>query len=459
VATIVGAIAASHTPTIGFAFDKNKQDDPAWKPIFDGFRPVQQWLEEKQPDVLFFIFNDHVTSFFFDHYSAFALGIGESYEVADEGGGARALPPVRGHPKLAAHLAASLMADEFDLSFFQHRALDHGCFSPLSVMMKHDEEYWPTAIVPLQIGVLQFPIPTARRCYRLGQALRRAIESYPEDLKVALVATGGLSHQVHGERAGFNNPEWDREFMDLLENDPERLAEMTHAELATLGGLEGAEVIMWLVMRGAMNAKVRCLHRSYYLPSMAGIATAIYENESTSPPDAQAVALARENATRQLAGIEKLPGTYPFDFARSVKAYRLNDFLHRMVEPAHRERFRADPEGAFADADLTEEERDLVRRRDWRGMIHYGVIFFMLEKLGAVVGISNLHIYAAMRGQTLEEFQKTRNAQVLYSVAGSDAKDLAWDRPSPQPVSRRSETTAAACPTTACAGRPSPETA
>ncbi len=181
--------------------------------------------------MLLFVFNDHVTSFFFDHYSAFALGIGESYEVADEGGGARALPPVRGDPKLAAYVAASLMADEFDLSVFQHRPLDHGCFSPLSVMLPHDGHGWPAAIVPLQIGVLQFPIPTARRCYRLGQALRRAIESYPEDIKVAIVATGGLSHQVHGERAGFNNPEWDREFMDLFETNPQRITEMTHAEL------------------------------------------------------------------------------------------------------------------------------------------------------------------------------------------------------------------------------------
>jgi gallate dioxygenase len=295
-------------------------------------------------------------------------------------------------------------------------------------MLPHDDEGWPAAIVPFLVGVLQFPIPTARRCYRLGQALRRAIESYPEDVKVALVATGGLSHQVHGERAGFNNPEWDREFMDLFENDPEHLAEMTHAELATRGGLEGAEVVMWLVMRGAMNAKVRVLHRSYYLPSMTGIATAIYENESTAPPDAGAIARAREHATRQLKGVENLPGTYPFDFARSVKAYRLNDFLHRMIEPGHRARFLADAEGAFEAAGLTDEERDLVRRRDWRSMIHYGVIFFMLEKLGAVVGVSNLHIYAAMRGQTLEDFQKTRNAQVMYSVTGKEGKDLAWDR-------------------------------
>ena len=423
---IAGAIATSHTPTIGFAFDKNKQDDPAWAPIFEAYRPITAWLAAKRPDVLLFIHNDHVTSFFFDHYSAFTLGIGAEYAVADEGGGARALPPVRGHPALSAHLGAALMADEFDLSFFQHRPLDHGCFSPLSMMMPHDP--WPAAIVPLQVGVLQFPIPTARRCYRLGQALRRAIESYPEDIGVAIVATGGLSHQVHGERAGFNNPAWDAQFLDLIESDPERLANMTHADYATRGGFEGTEVIMWLVMRGAMTARVKCLHRTYYLPSMTGIATAIYEDVDPVV-DTDAIARSRDAATRQLAGIERLEGTYPFDFARSAKAYRLNDFLHRMIEPAHRARFLDDPEGAFAAAALTDEESDLVRRRDWRGMIHYGVIFFMLEKLGAVVGVSNLHIYAAMRGQTLEEFQKTRNAPgALYSVAGAGATAAAWER-------------------------------
>jgi len=426
-ATIVGAVASSHTPTIGFAYDRNKQDDPAWAPIFDAFRPVSEWIARKKPDVLLFVFNDHVTSFFFDHYSAFALGIGESYAVADEGGGARALPAVPGHPALSAHIAAALMADEFDMSFFQHKPLDHGCFSPLSMMLPHDPA-WPAAIVPLQVGVLQFPIPTARRCYRLGQSLRRAIESFPDDIRVALVATGGLSHQVHGERAGFNDPQWDAQFMDLFEQDPERLAGMTHAEYATRGGLEGAEVIMWLVVRGAMTPRIRRLHRTYYLPSMTGIATAIYEDVDAVRDEA-AIARTRDELARQLAGVEKLSGTYPFDFARSVKAYRLNEFLHRLIEPAHRGAFLADPEAAFEAAGLTAEEQDLVRRRDWRGMIHYGVIFFMLEKLGAVVGVSNLHIYAAMRGQSLGDFQKTRNAPgALYSVAGADAKGMAWDR-------------------------------
>jgi gallate dioxygenase len=213
-ATIVGAIGTSHTPTIGFAFDTKKQQDPVWAPIFAGYKPVQQWLADKKPDVLFYIYNDHVTSFFFDHYSQFALGVGDRYWPADEGGGPRKLPPIKGHPGLARHVANGLVADEFDLSYFQAKGLDHGCFSPLSLLWPHDPT-WPGAIVPLQVGVLEFPIPSAKRCFKLGRSLRKAIESYPEDIKVAIVGTGGLSHQVHGERCGFNNTPWDMEFLDL----------------------------------------------------------------------------------------------------------------------------------------------------------------------------------------------------------------------------------------------------
>ena len=418
-ASIIGAVACSHTPTIGFAFDKNKGDDPVWAPIFEAFTPLRGWLKDKRPDVALFIYNDHVTSFFFDHYSAFALGIGERFEVADEGGGARALPAVQGHPKFAAHLGRSLVADEFDLSFFQDKPLDHGCVSPLSVLCDH-EPAWPFPIVPLQVGVLQSPSPSARRCWRLGQALRRAIESYPEDLNVAIIATGGLSHQVHGERSGFNNPAWDARFLELIANDPETLAGMTIAELATLGGYESAEVVMWLVMRGALSAHVSNVHQAYYLPSMTGIATLILENHA-QPPSAGEIARHQRHIDAQLQGIEKLEGTYPFTLERSVKTYRLSKFLHALIEPEHRARFRTDEDAAMRGAQLTEEERTLVAQRDWRGLMHYGVIFFLLEKLAAVVGVSNLHVYAAMRGQALSEFQKTRNApNALYSVAGTE---------------------------------------
>jgi gallate dioxygenase len=426
-ATIVGGIATSHTPTIGFALDTHKQSDPVWAPIFEAYKPVQAWLAQKRPDVLLFIYNDHITSFFLDHYSQFALGVGSEYRPADEGGGARRLPPVKGHPRLAQHLANGLVADEFDLSYFQGRGLDHGCFSPLSVLWPH-QPAWPGAIVPLQVGVLEFPIPSAKRCFSLGKSLRKAIESFPEDIKVAVVGTGGLSHQVHGERCGFNNTPWDMEFLELLEKDPEALTRLTIAEYAERGGFEGAEVVMWLVMRGALSRRVKKLHQAYYLPSMTPIATVIFENDSDDPLE-ESVADYRVRIGKQWAGIEKLEGTYPFTLDRSVKAYRLNHFLHRLIEPDFRRSFLADPEALFGAAELSEEERDLLRRRDWRALIHYGVIFFLLEKLGAAVGTTNLHIYAAMRGQSLADFQKTRNAQVLYSVAGQDSGSKEWDRP------------------------------
>ena len=426
-ATIVGGIATSHTPTIGFAVDTQKQKDPVWAPIFEGYVPVQQWLAAKRPDVLFYIYNDHVTSFFFDHYSHFALGVGDRFWPADEGGGPRKLPPIEGHPALARHIAAGLVADEFDLSFFQAKGLDHGFFSPMSLLWPHDRG-WPGKIVPLAVGVLEFPIPSARRCFKLGRSLRKAIQSYPEDLKVAIVGTGGLSHQVHGERAGFNNTPWDMEFLDLLEKDPEKLTEITIAEYAERGGVEGAEVVMWLIMRGALSKKVRKLHQTYYLPSMTPIATLIYEDASSEPPEEPLPAY-RERIAHQWAGIEKLPGSYPFTLELSVKAYRINEFLHRLIVPNDRKRFLENPEPMFEEAGLTEEERDMIRRRDWRALVRYGVIFFLLEKLAAVVGTTNLHVYAAMRGQSLEDFQKTRNAQVLYSVAGQDEGKKEWDAP------------------------------
>ncbi len=418
-ATIVGGIATSHTPTIGFALDAKKHEDPVWAPIFAGYEPVRKWLADRKPDVLFFIYNDHITSFFFDHYSHFTLGVGEKFWVADEGGGARDLPPIKGHPALARHIAKGLVADEFDLSFFQEKGLDHGCFSPLSLLWPHEEE-WPGAIVPLQVGVLQLPIPSAMRCFKLGRALRKAIRSFPEDIKVAIVGTGGLSHQVHGERAGFNNTPWDMEFLELLEKDPEKLTHITIAEYAEKGGMEGSEVIMWLLMRGALAPKVKKLHQAYYLPSMTPIATVIFEDDpaqADEQADAESPEQYLERIERQWRGVEKLPGTYPFTLDRSVKAYRLNSFLHSLLQPDRRKRFIDDPEGLFEEARLSEEERRMLRARDWRALMHHGAIFFLLEKLGAVVGTTNLHIYAAMRGESLDAFLETRNTKVLYSVA------------------------------------------
>ncbi len=416
-AKIVGGIGASHSPTIAFAKDTNKQSDPAWAPIFEGFNAIQCWVKEKQVDVLFMIFNDHITSFFFDHYSAFTLGIDDQYVIADEGGGARNFPAAKGHVALSQHIAHALVADDFDMSFFQKKPLDHGFFSPLSMIAEDATKGWEGTVVPLQVGVLQLPIPNAKRCYKLGKSLRKAVQSFPEDLNVAIVATGGLSHQVHGERCGFTNEEWDNEFLELLANDPEKLTEMRLAEYAVKGGMEGAEVIMWLIMRGALSDKIDKVYQSTYLPSMTNIATVIYEDLGSAPSNEELNAY-REHIHYELAGADQLKGTHPFTLAKSLKAYRINDFLHRLVEPEHRQRFVNQLDELMDEFSLTEVEQTMVRHRQWIEMIHYGVIFFVLEKMAAVVGVSNPQVYASMRGQTLEEFQKTRKVAMQYSVAG-----------------------------------------
>ncbi len=425
-ARIIGGIGASHSPTIGFAKDTGKQHDPAWKPIFDGFDAVRGWVQDQRIDVLFFIYNDHITSFFFDHYSAFALGIDDSYGPADEGGGPRDVAPARGHLGLSQHIAMAMVADEFDMSFFQGKPVDHGFLSPLS-MLGDASGPWPGTVVPLQVGVLQLPVPSPKRMWKLGKTLRKAIESYPEDLRVAIVATGGLSHQVHGERAGFLNEDWDAEFLDLLETDPQQLVNLRIADYALRGGMEGAEVIMWLIMRGALSDRVRCVHRQTYAPSVTNIATLVYEDLGDSP-DPAALAAYRAHMVDQLQGAEALTGTYPFTHARSQANFRINAFLHDLVKPDHRQRFVADFEGLAAERGLSEAEKDLIRNRKWIEMIRRGVSFFVLEKLAAVLGVSNPEVYAAFRGETLEQFMATRKVAMHYSVAGKGRVE-ALDKP------------------------------
>ena len=275
-AKIIGGIGTSHVPTIGVAYDKGRQNEPAWAPLFDGYKPLAAWLEAQKVDVLVFFYNDHGTTFFFDMYPTFALGVGAHFPVADEGAGLRDLPPIRGDVKLQAHIAQSLVNDEFDLTVFQDKPIDHGVASPLPLLWPHQPD-WPGTVVPIAINVLQYPLPTARRCYRLGQAVRRAIESYPEDLRVVVVGTGGLSHQIHGERTGFNNTEWDMTFLELLQHDPEQLTKMTHTDFVRLGGAESVEQIMWLAMRGALGGPIRKIHQNYYLATTTAMTVVLYE--------------------------------------------------------------------------------------------------------------------------------------------------------------------------------------
>jgi hypothetical protein len=278
-ARIIGGIGTSHVPTIGMAFDRGKNEDPDWKPLFEQYKPLQSWLAQKKPDVVVYFYNDHATTFFFDHYPTFALGISDSFPTADEGMGQRPVPRVRGHAPLSRHMANSLINQEFDISVFQDLPLDHGCNSPMTMLFPNavKEGAWPVAMIPIEVNVLQHPIPTPMRCWKLGQAVRRAIESYPEDLKVIVAGTGGLSHQMGGERAGFNNTDWDEQFLDLIHRDPARLTSMRLAEYAILGGTEGAEVIMWLAMRGALSPQVKKLHSAYYLAMTTNMAVALFE--------------------------------------------------------------------------------------------------------------------------------------------------------------------------------------
>ena len=408
-ATIVGGIAASHTPSIAFAFDTQKADDPVWAPIFEGFAPVRAWLKEKAPDVLFFVYNDHVTSFFFDHYSNFTLGFADTFAVADEGGGPRPLPAIKGHPALAKHIANGLVADEFDLSFFQSKGLDHGVFSPLSIMLPHEHE-WPVALVPLQVGVLQFPIPTARRCFALGRSLRKAIQSFPggsqgrdRRLRRALPSGQRRARRLQQHRLGHGvsgaprkgSREADRiVHCGLCEARRHRGRGSHHvaghARRADAESAQGASVVLPSVDDRDCDSDLR----------------GSSEDDEGESPEAY---LAR--ARREYEGVSKIEGSYPFTFERSSRAYRLNKYLHGIIQPELRGRFFYDREGSYVRGELDEEEKDMLRRLDWRALIRYGVIFFILEKLGAAVGVPNQKIYAAMRGESLEDFQKTRKTR------------------------------------------------
>lgn len=266
-ARIIGGVGSSHAPSIAQAWDKGQQSDPLWAPLFGGYQPVRRWLDMRQPDLLVVLYNDHMNRFFFDAYPTFALGIADSFAQADEGWGKRDLPDLPGDSAFGWHLARSLVEDEFDLTICQEMAIDHGIFSVLPLLT---DARWPAAVVPIAVNVIQHPLPTARRLFKLGRAIRRAVETYPPDLRVVVIGTGGLSHQLHGERFGFVNPEWDNRFLDLLESDPEPLAALSHHEYMERGGAESVEMIIWLAMRAALGDTVRRVHRNYHAPLITG---------------------------------------------------------------------------------------------------------------------------------------------------------------------------------------------
>jgi protocatechuate 4,5-dioxygenase, beta chain len=265
-------------PSVGVAYDRGRMQTPAWKPLWDAYVPVREWLSRLRPDVAIVVYNDHGADFNFDKYPTFAIGAADSYPIADEGFGTRPLPQVRGNADFSIHLCESLVADEFDLTVCQELAVEHGFLVPMNLCFEHSEKGWPIAAVPLEVNVIQHPLPGGRRCYRLGQAIRRAVESYAGDLKVVVMGTGGMSHQLQGKRFGYMNERFDQMFLDRLERDPESLAEMSHHELMEQAGAEAVELIMWHVMRGALSPRARRVHRHYYAPMTTGMGLITFED-------------------------------------------------------------------------------------------------------------------------------------------------------------------------------------
>lgn len=267
---LVGAIGSSHAPSISFAYDAKHQDKPEWKPFFDAYTPVRDWLQRERVDTMVVVYNDHLNQFQFNQYPTFALGIAEQMAVADEGVGARDFPPVPGHCALGWHLAQQMMTDEFDPTICQEMELDHGVMSVLPLLMPPP---WPIRIVPIHVNVLREPLPTPLRLWKLGCTIARAIASFPGDARVVVASTGGLSHQLHGDQFGFVNPQWDNRFMDLLIHEPEVLTQATHDDYVLRGGAESVEMMMWLAMRGALAEGAPTfeqLQRFYWAPMLTG---------------------------------------------------------------------------------------------------------------------------------------------------------------------------------------------
>jgi len=276
-ATIVGAITTSHVPAIGRAIDRKLQDDPYWKPFFDGFPPVRSWLAEVRPDIAVLVYNDHGLNFFLDKMPTFAVGAAPEYRNADEGWGIPTVPPFKGDPALSWHIIESLVADEFDIVTCQEMLVDHAFTIPMALLWP--EQRWPVRTIPVCVNTVQAPLPSASRCYRLGEAIGRAIESWDTEERVVVIGTGGLSHQLDGTRAGFINKAFDQKFMDSLVDDPGWATQYSTLDLVELAGTQGVEVLMWLVARGALTGKVSKLHSNYHIPiSNTASAVMLLEN-------------------------------------------------------------------------------------------------------------------------------------------------------------------------------------
>ncbi len=286
-ARITASVYTSHVPAIGAAIDLGKTQEPYWQPLFKGYEPSKQWLKDNKPDVIFLVYNDHASAFSLELIPTFAIGTAASYNPADEGWGPRPVPQVIGHPELAAHIAQSVIQQDFDLTIVNKMDVDHGLTVPLSLMCGQPDgpnPAWPCPVIPFAVNVVQYPVPSGQRCFKLGQAIRRAVESFDQDLKVQIWGTGGMSHQLQGARAGLINREWDNAWLDKLIDDPAAAAATPHIDYVREAGSEGIELVMWLIARGAMadvagGAKPTLKHRFYHVPaSNTAVGHVILEN-------------------------------------------------------------------------------------------------------------------------------------------------------------------------------------
>lgn len=279
-AKISASVYTSHVPAIGAAIDNGKTSDDYWKPLFAGYDFSKQWAAKNTPDVILLVYNDHASAFDANLVPTFAIATGDEFQPADEGWGPRPVPPVKGHSALAAHIAQSVIQDDFDLTVVNTLDVDHGLTVPLSLMFGQPES-WPCRVIPVAVNVVLFPPPSGSRCFDLGKALRRAVDSFDEDLDVQIWGTGGMSHQLQGPRAGLINSEFDNEFLDRLVDDAAALAQKPHIDYVRLAGSEGVELVMWLIARGAMDDSVSLKHRFYHVPaSNTAVGHLILENES-----------------------------------------------------------------------------------------------------------------------------------------------------------------------------------
>jgi protocatechuate 4,5-dioxygenase beta chain len=283
VARITSSVYTSHVPAVGAALDLGKTAEPYWAKVFSGYEFSKEWERQQRPDVIFLVYNDHATAFSLEIIPTFAIGTAAEFKPADEGWGPRPVPKVIGHPELASHIAQSVIQDDFDLTIVNKMDVDHGLTVPLSLMFGQPQA-WPCPVIPFAVHVVQYPVPSGRRCFMLGQAIRKAIESYDEPLNVQIWGTGGMSHQLQGPRAGLINAEWDNKFLDRLIDDPDGLSKVPHIEYVREAGSEGIELVMWFIARGAMadiagGPKPKVVHRFYHVPaSNTAIGHLILEN-------------------------------------------------------------------------------------------------------------------------------------------------------------------------------------